>query len=1359
MFEKGNGYTYLYNDLSLNEAIIKEKDIKKLYYDKKGVLSQENNNFIVVDLEQITYKDLLGHSKTILKNEKGQIIGFKEKYASKITNEKDIIYDGITDVITSESSNGKTKNYIYDATYKDKIKTIEILNEENETEYKINNTYATPGEFDPKALKTKSVIKETTSLGNLEIVRNETSLNVTNSNKVDLTYNFDNKKRLDNIVTSDDKTVAKITYDTNFPDQVSSINNKSFTYDSKGRTEKIKINNNDSFSFVYNDENQLKIVNDHGTQNITQYSYDDGLLTEISSDEIMYTLGYSYDTEKQLVGNLFKSENVSLYTDNCFYKKKAPGLLEYFNKLSYSKKEVYVSIFNPIVVPYYMFEENEKIYLYDNYSLSYDLYDKYNDDKISGIEYPGSYDGNIVLNNGLYCANVSCVALEYNIKEKFHDINYDKVVFSKECVGFFVNVKELPQEKMDIVTIHGGCFCVYVDNINDNGLKLKFLHTSYNYYEVDINLDEWVFVYIEIDYQGKKIKTFVNNQLVEESDTQTEHFNIKTLTLGNTNIKSGKILLTGLFYLKDDSLSEEEIEDLLLTFNNNILLNQDIVNYEDLENDIYLKTQSYFEEDVNYDIVTFNGNTTSSKGLNNLFAIRDDTFEEEKNYFFDEKINRYVLNGGVPIKYDINNSNSGSISLEAKIKSNETVKLYLFELSNFAENFITMRLVGNKFTATIKDNESLTQEYVVDDSWHRYTMTWSKNIQSTSINAITYTIKFYIDTIQLFNTTVFELTEEMEDLLFYVGNCYGKNIEGYIKDLVISDNVLTINQILGIMTKDRISITKEYNTYPCLKKVKVNNNIPCLLDIEYQYNDKNLIKKESFSLFDGSYINVDYEYENNNLITKIANGTHVKEYTYDCLNRLLYSSDSLYGNKTYTYDNLGNIKTKGSISYNYGSQNQLISTNEMNIEYSNDVDKGGFLYPIKMIKGNDTIELTWLDTNLSNYVKRTGTSEVLNLTFEYNHNGQRVRKINNSSKIISEYCYNESNLLVWEKRNNDEYLFYYDEQNLLVGFSLNKEKYIYLRYANGDIYGIINMSGKLVGVYHYDAFGAILNENSLTDIAIKNPFRYKGYYYDDETQLFYCNSRYYSPELCRFISPDSIEYLDPESINGLNLYCYCMNNPIMYADPSGHSVVLALILAGTFAVGFGSSLLINAAHNDWQLDWRDFAQAGVDGLFAMGSTLLAMTGICFWASVGIGAAMGWYQYALGTTIQGDDITWLGSLTAIGFGALGGAISGAGAANTKNIANNMVGLSDDGARAIGAITKAANRRFLDQISPKGMQATLNRWGKIAFEAVQSATPGTMKMLFIQSARNIAIYTPFANIVAGGLNHGYKVWGWI
>ena len=66
--------------------------------------------------------------------------------------------------------------------------------------------------------------------------------------------------------------------------------------------------------------------------------------------------------------------------------------------------------------------------------------------------------------------------------------------------------------------------------------------------------------------------------------------------------------------------------------------------------------------------------------------------------------------------------------------------------------------------------------------------------------------------------------------------------------------------------------------------------------------------------------------------------------------------------------------------------------------------------------------------------------------------------------------------------------------------------------------------------------------------------------------------RYYSPELCRFIQPDDIEYLDPSSINGLNLYCYCFNNPIMYADPSGCFPVLACILGLTALVGMGLTI-------------------------------------------------------------------------------------------------------------------------------------------------------------------------------------------
>ena len=79
---------------------------------------------------------------------------------------------------------------------------------------------------------------------------------------------------------------------------------------------------------------------------------------------------------------------------------------------------------------------------------------------------------------------------------------------------------------------------------------------------------------------------------------------------------------------------------------------------------------------------------------------------------------------------------------------------------------------------------------------------------------------------------------------------------------------------------------------------------------------------------------------------------------------------------------------------------------------------------------------------------------------------------------------------------------------------------------------------------------------------------------DGETQLFYCNSRFYSPELCHWISPDSIEYLDPQSINGLNLYCYCGNDPVNRFDPSGN-IGIGIVISIAF-IGVGLLLLLKS---------------------------------------------------------------------------------------------------------------------------------------------------------------------------------------
>ncbi len=105
-------------------------------------------------------------------------------------------------------------------------------------------------------------------------------------------------------------------------------------------------------------------------------------------------------------------------------------------------------------------------------------------------------------------------------------------------------------------------------------------------------------------------------------------------------------------------------------------------------------------------------------------------------------------------------------------------------------------------------------------------------------------------------------------------------------------------------------------------------------------------------------------------------------------------------------------------------------------------------------------------------------------------------------------------------------------------------------------YFYFDSNGGVVVKYIYDAWGnhAIVDADGNdveNGIGVLNPFRYRGYYYDGDTGLYCLGTRYYDPETGRFISQDSIDYADPESINGLNLYAYCGNNPVMAIDPTG----------------------------------------------------------------------------------------------------------------------------------------------------------------------------------------------------------------
>ena len=105
----------------------------------------------------------------------------------------------------------------------------------------------------------------------------------------------------------------------------------------------------------------------------------------------------------------------------------------------------------------------------------------------------------------------------------------------------------------------------------------------------------------------------------------------------------------------------------------------------------------------------------------------------------------------------------------------------------------------------------------------------------------------------------------------------------------------------------------------------------------------------------------------------------------------------------------------------------------------------------------------------------------------------------------------------------------------------------------GDILKVVDENYNIYAEYQYDIWGNCNIISNINNIANINPIRYRGYYYDNETNLYYLNSRYYDSFTHRFISIDSIEYMDFDTLGGLNLWTYCNNNPIMYVDLDGES--------------------------------------------------------------------------------------------------------------------------------------------------------------------------------------------------------------
>ena len=135
----------------------------------------------------------------------------------------------------------------------------------------------------------------------------------------------------------------------------------------------------------------------------------------------------------------------------------------------------------------------------------------------------------------------------------------------------------------------------------------------------------------------------------------------------------------------------------------------------------------------------------------------------------------------------------------------------------------------------------------------------------------------------------------------------------------------------------------------------------------------------------------------------------------------------------------------------------------------------------------------------------------------------------------------------------------------------------YIKNLQGDIVKIIDQAGTEVAGYVYDAWGTIHSQTGDPNIRRLNPFRYRGYVYDEETSLYYLQSRYYDPFSGRFLNADV--YCDTgNSVLSTNMFAYCENNSINKIDPSGYWVVSAGLESGAAAI-FGLYLAVGVGYD------------------------------------------------------------------------------------------------------------------------------------------------------------------------------------
>ena len=596
-----------------------------------------------------------------------------------------------------------------------------------------------------------------------------------------------------------------------------------------------------------------------------------------------------------------------------------------------------------------------------------------------------------------------------------------------------------------------------------------------------------------------------------------------------------------------------------------------------------------------YDIYPLQKNVYSLTGKKPL-TFDMQTFGRSNSYKetmfeYDQETGRYAfVANGASLSFPYGNRDNGTVIVRAKANYNRSVN-QIFEIKDFRNKIIGLyRGNDNKLFLNYEGTIVDTGLVFNTDKWHTVGISYKEETVRSEFEEIQpmglrppVTFKHYLH-LRIFlddqvYATVYRHTDTAQSRTIMIGRTFedkgatSNSFGGLMETLVLGNKYITQDEFVRMAAKLNC-LTKEssFDEFGMYQGSEIRKSGTSVLSNKLTY--KSLDKTENGRTYKQLSKVVAAE-------TITAGGTTLADraYTTDKLGRVTGIADSKFGNHSYEYDCRGFLVKDGNTAYEYDANGNVTKIGNTVLEYDSVVkDKlvkvGG---KVVAYDANNPLVPTSYDGNTYTFegrrlakIQKGGKVH----DFEYNDQGLRIKKtVTESGTSVSTRYFYDDNKLVAEISPTHRLDFLYDENDKLYGFILDKSTpYFYVRDALENILGIIDKNGNLVVQYAYNAWGKpeSITGTLATTVGEINPFRYKGYHFDSDTGMYYCHTRYYVPEWCRWLFADHVAFVRPDNVQQMNLFTYCINDPINRLDLTGNfaisvSTAIALVLAAILA--------------------------------------------------------------------------------------------------------------------------------------------------------------------------------------------------